>query len=265
MKYSKIIDAHAHIFPPKIAEKASGSIGNYYGMKMFADGTIEELLKNGSQINVSKYLVHSTATKVEQIKTINDFIEEAVNKYDCFIGFGTLHPLMEDIKQEVDRIISMGLKGVKLHPEFQNFNIDDENMLPVYSALEGRLPILMHTGDSMKTSSSPERMAKILDMFPNLVVIAAHFGGYDMWEESIKHLVGRKNVYFDSSSSLFKIDYDIALKIIKDHGTDKILFGTDYPMWSHAKELERFEKLGLSDEECEMILHKNAEKLLGLE
>lgn len=265
MKYNKIIDAHAHIFPPQIAYKAAGSIGAYYNLKMFADGTIESLLKNGKEINVYKYLVHSTATKVGQIQSINNFIAESKDENSCFIGFGTLHPKMQNVESEVDRIISLGLKGVKLHPEFQKFYIDDESMFPIYAALEGKLPILMHTGDSVKTSSSPKRLAKILEKFPNLVVIAAHFGGYDMWDESIEYLVGRKNVYFDTCSSLFKMDLDKARKIIRDHGADKVLFGTDYPMWSHLNELNRFEKLELTDEECELILHKNAEKLLGIE
>jgi len=262
MEKQRIIDIHAHIFPEKIAEKAVEAIGNYYGAKMPEKGTAVALIESGRQIGVYKYVVHSTATRVEQVETINDFIAESVAANSSFVGFGTLHPGFQNIEKEVDRIIRLGLKGIKMHPEFQGFNIDDDGMMPVYQAAQGKLPILMHMGDENKTSSSPERLARVLDMFPGLTVIAAHFGGYMMWDESMKYLVGR-NLYFDTSSSLWKLDRIKALDIIRKHGAGRILFGTDYPMWSHQDELQRFLKLGLTNEENELILWKNASKLLG--
>lgn len=263
MSVSKIIDAHVHIFPPKIALKATKATGKYYGAQMYGNGTIENLLVNGQKINVYKYIVHSTATKVDQVESINDFIADAQAKNGSFIGFGTLHPDLTDVKSEVTRIISLGLKGIKLHPDFQNFNIDDQSMMPIYEALEGRLPVLIHMGDANRTSSSPERLARVLNKFPNLTVIAAHLGGYQMWDASIKYLVG-KNLYFDSSSSLAFLDKEKAEYIIKAHGVNKVLFGTDYPMWSHKEELKRFYNLNLTDEERELILWKNAAKLLNI-
>ncbi|MCX7842910.1 MAG: amidohydrolase family protein [Clostridia bacterium] len=261
MRKLGIIDFHAHIFPEKIADKAVESIGAYYGVKMVGRGTVEGLIESGKKIGVEKYIVHSTATKVEQVKSINDFIYDAVASTDCLIGFGTLHPDLEDLDAEVERIISMGLKGIKLHPEFQDFFIDGTDMMPVYKAVEGKLPILMHMGDENKTSSSPGRLAKVLDRFPKLTVIAAHLGGYEMWDEAIDCLVG-SDIYLDTSSSLFKLDRDKAERIIRGHGIHKVLFGTDYPMWSHEEELERFKSLSLSEYEQELILKENAGKLL---
>jgi len=262
MEKQRIIDIHAHIFPEKIAEKAVEAIGNYYGTKMPNKGTSEALIESGRQIGVYKYVVHSTATKVEQVMAINDFIAESVAANSSFIGFGTLHPGFPEINSEVERITRLGLKGIKLHPEFQGFSIDDDEMMPIYEAVEGKLPILMHMGDENKTSSSPDKLAKVIGMFPGLTVIAAHFGGYMMWDESMRYLVGR-NVYFDTSSSLWKLDLLKAKDIIRKHGADKILFGTDYPMWSHQDEFQRFQKLGLTKEENELILWKNASRLLG--
>lgn len=263
MNETKIIDAHAHIFPPKIALKATEATGKYYGAQMYGDGTIEGLLNNGEKINVYKYIVHSTATKVDQVESINNFIADAVSKNERFIGFGTLHPDLKDVEMEVERIISLGLKGVKLHPDFQNFDIDDPSAMPIYKALEGKLPVLFHMGDENRTSSSPERLANVLKTYPNLTVIAAHLGGYHVWDDSIKYLVG-KNLYFDTSSSLAFLDKEKAKYIIKEHGIEKILFGTDYPMWSHEDELQRLYSLNLTDEEMELILWKNASKLLNL-
>lgn len=264
MENQGIIDVHAHIFPEKVAARAVESIGNYYGLPMYGKGTASDLLKSGSKINVCKYVVHSTATRMEQVKSINDFIEAKQSENDCFIGFGTLHPGLLDIDSEVDRIIALGLKGVKLHPEFQNFSIDDEDMLKIYKAIEGKLPMLMHVGDENKTSSSPKRLAKILNMFPNLVVIAAHLGGYQMWDQSVEYLVG-KNLYFDTSSSLFQLDSRKATEIIRMHGADKVLFGSDFPMWIHEEELDRFNRLDLTEKERRLILYGNAKRLLKLE
>ena len=255
---------HAHIFPEKIANKAAQSTGDYYGIPMQGDGTISNLLENGSKIGVDRYVVHSTATKAEQVQSVNDFIASAVEHNDSFIGFGTLHPDFGNVKEEVERIESLGLKGIKLHPDFQEFNIDSDSALPIYEAIEGRLPLLIHMGDERKTLSHPKRLAKILDRFPKLSVIAAHMGGYSMWDESMEYLVGR-DVYFDTSSTLMFLDKNKALKMIRTHGVEKVLFGVDYPMWTHEEELKRIHALGLSDDELELILWKNAYKCLNID
>lgn len=259
----EIIDTHAHIFPDKIAEKAAASIGKYYGVKMSHNGTVGELLESGGKIGVCRYVVHSSATTVEQVKVINNYISGVQATHPEFIGFATLHPGLRDVKAEVDRIISLGLKGIKLHPEFQHFSIDDQDMMPVYEAVEGRLPVLMHMGDQNADSSSPARLARVLEKFPRLVVIAAHFGGYRMWDLSCEYLIGKENVYMDTSSSLSFISPELAVHMIRKHGADKFLFGSDYPMWDHKEELDRFLALNLTEEERRAILSENAKKLLA--
>lgn len=260
----RIIDFHNHIFPDNIAEKAVANIGRYYGLSMWGQGTVDALLKSVSKINADRIVVHSSATHAGQVKAINDYIAGVIGSHNNLIGFGTLHSGLEDIDSEVQRLISLGLRGIKLHPEFQQFSIDDESMLPVYAAIEGKLPMLIHMGDENKDSSSPQRLARILDRFPKLTVIAAHLGGYQMWDESLKVLVGR-NLFMDTSSSLAYLDGNKAVDIMRRHGIDKILFGTDFPMWGHEEELKRFLALELTDTERRAILYDNAAKLLGLE
>lgn len=257
----KIIDMHAHIFPDKIAARAVESIGNYYNIPMTGPGTVDGLLKCGGRIGVSRYVVHSSATNVEQVTTINDYVAGVASAHSELTGFGTLHPGLADIGSETDRVIRLGLKGIKLHPEFQGFNIDDEDMFPVYKALEGRMPVLIHMGDENRDSSSPVRLARILDMFPDLVVIAAHFGGYAMWDESSEYLIGR-NLYMDTSSALAFLKPEKAVCMIRQHGVHKMFFGTDYPMWDHEEELERFLRLDLTEEERIAVLSGNAERFL---
>jgi len=249
----RIIDIHNHIFPDNIAEKAVENIGRYYKAKMWEKGTVDSLLKSGGEAGIDWYVVHSSATHAGQVKVINDYISDVARSHHNMIGFGTLHPQLDDIDAEVQRIISLGLRGIKLHPEFQNFIIDEPAMMPVYKAIEGKLPLLIHMGDENRDSSSPVRLARILDRFPKLVVIAAHFGGYRMWDESMKYLAGR-NVYMDTSSSLAFLEPSRATEMIRKHGADKFIYGTDFPMWKHKEELERFFALDLTEKERHMIL-----------
>jgi predicted TIM-barrel fold metal-dependent hydrolase len=136
-------------------------------------------------------------------------------------------------------------------------------MMPIYEAVEGRLPVLIHMGDQNVDSSSPVRLARVLDRFPKLVAIAAHFGGYRMWDLSCEYLIGR-NVYMDTSSTLYFITPERAVGMIRKHGAEKMLFGSDFPMWDHREELNRFLALDLTEEERRAILSGNAHKLLSI-
>jgi len=259
-----IIDFHAHIYPEKIAEKASKSIADFYNTSMAFDGSVENLLKSGATIDVKKYIVHSTATKPEQVIHINDYIISQCLKHDCFVGFGTLHPDFQDNISEIDRILLAGIRGIKLHPDFQKFQFDSNKMDDVYKYLsEKNMPILVHAGDYRYDFSSPKRIAAVIEKFPDLKIVAAHFGGYSEWDKSVEYLVG-KRVWFDTSSTLWKLDYSTANKMLKAHGVEKFFFGTDYPMWNHKEELQRFLKLDLTPQEQEMILWKNAAEFLNL-
>lgn len=258
----KIIDCHAHIFPDKIAEKAVSNLVNYYRMPWSGNGTLEQLLKSAEDSGIYKVVVFSTATKPEQVESINTYIAE--QRDEKLIGFGTLHPDYKAFKSEIERIISLGLRGVKLHPDFQGFPIDDEKMLPIYEELSAKkLPVLIHTGDENSDNSAPKRLSRVLDAFPSLTVIAAHLGGYMRWEEAEEYLIGR-NVFLDTSSTLCRISPKRAGELIKKHGAEKVLFGTDYPARLHEEELAAFMEIPLTVQEREKILALNAIKLFNL-
>ncbi|MGI6199297.1 MAG: amidohydrolase family protein [Christensenellales bacterium] len=259
----RIIDAHAHIFPEKIVRKAVVSIGDFYDIPMDGVGSSEDLLRSGGMIGVEKYIVHSVATKPSQVVSINSFIAQQMRLHPEFIGFATLHPYMDDLQAEVERAEQLGLRGIKLHPDFQAFHIDEPRAMALYRAIEGKLPLQIHMGDETRDFSEPVRLARVLDKFPDLTVIAAHFGGFSVWEDAKEYLVGR-DVYFDTSSSLFKLPAQEAEQIMHDHGMEKMLFGTDYPMWLHRQELERFMQLRLTEQQRRMVLYDNAAKLLGV-
>lgn len=256
------IDFHTHIYPQKIASKAVAAIGDFYSIQMKNDGTSETLLQNGHSINVTKYVVHSVATTPRQVASINSFIASECEKHPEFIGFATLHPFSDTLEKDIEDAISLGLKGIKIHPDFQHFALDCEESVRMFKAIAGKLPILIHTGDKRYDYSGSKRMARVLDLVPDVTAIGAHLGGYSEWENSRKYLIGRENFYIDTSSTLFALEPTAARDMIREHGTKRTLFGTDYPMWDHKEELERFLKMGLSDEECEDIFLNNAKALL---
>ncbi len=262
-KKYKIIDAHCHIYPQKIAAKAVAAIGNFYDIKMSEDGTAASLIRAGESIGVEKYVVHSTATTVHQVRSINEYIYGEMQSHPEFIGFMTLHNEMTDeaIEEEVELALSRGMKGVKLHPDFQKFNIDDaEN---IYRVTAGKLPVLLHMGDKRYDFSSPERLRKMAEKYPEQTFIGAHFGGYSVWDK-VECLKDLPNVYFDTSSSLWFLDKAKAADLIHRFGHERYFFGTDFPMWRHDEELKRFLALDLTEEEREDILYNNVAKLLGV-
>jgi predicted TIM-barrel fold metal-dependent hydrolase len=258
-----VIDFHAHIYPSKIADKAVVNIGEFYKIPMQKKGTVEDLLDSGRGGGIDRFVVFSAAAVPEQAARINNYIASVCGEHSEFIGFGTLHGAMENPGEEIERIISLGLKGIKLHPDMQRFNIDDERMMKIYALLEGRLPVVFHTGDYRYSYSHPSRLARVLDRFPALVCVAAHFGGWSLQDLAAEYLKDRF-CYLDVSSSLPFLGKKRSAELIRFYGSERFLFGSDYPMWDPAACLEEFRSLNLSGEEEENILHKNALRILNI-
>ena len=263
----KVINAHCHIYPEKIASKAVEGIRDFYDLNMSLNGKTDDLIRDGNKVGVVHYLVHSVATTPKQVKSINEFISDEVNAHpDLFTGFGTLHPDSDDIEGDFNHLIDLGLKGVKIHPDFQLFALNEKRAFDLGEVInEGDVPLLIHCGDFRYNYSNPEQLIPFLDKFPDLTVIGAHFAGWSMWEEATQQLAGRKNLYVDLSSSLYALSSQTANELIHAYGADRVLWGTDYPMWESVSEMEYFDKIDLTDKERSMILYENAAKLLNLE
>jgi predicted TIM-barrel fold metal-dependent hydrolase len=197
------------------------------------------------------------------VRSINNFILEQTKTHDNFIGFGTVHAAMENIEEEVDRILSVGLKGIKMHPDSQRFNIDDERLFPVYDAIRGRIPVLLHMGDQRYDFSHPTRLRKVLAQFPDLQVIAAHFGGYSMFETARENLEDTDCV-FDISSAMMFMQPGEAEGYINRYGAERMAYGTDYPLWDPVTEVQRFRRLKLTGEQFDQISYKTAQRILNL-
>lgn len=260
----EIFDSHAHIFPDKIAGAATENIGHFYDLKMRNIGNSINLIESGKKIKVSKYLVFSTATTPMQVQSINNFIARECAEHSEFIGLGTLHPRSDDMERDFNQILNLGLKGIKLHPDFQEFDIDSKEAYRMYEIAEGRLPMLIHFGDKRYEYSAPHKLVQVHKDFPKLKVISAHLGGYERWEEAQENLAGMDNVWFDTSSSLDFISKEKAVEYIKNLGIERCFFGTDFPMWRHISEFHNLMSLGFTHDENQMILSGNLKKFFEI-
>ena len=258
----KIIDFHAHIYPEKIAAKAVESIGDFYSIHMSGEGTSKALIENGEKCGITNYLVHSVAVTAANVVAINNFISAECKEHNEFIGFGTMHADFEDKIKEAERMKELGLKGVKIHPDTQKYNIDDERMYELYDYLrQNDMPLLIHTGDYRYDYSHPRRLKNILKLFPGITAIGAHFGGWSVCDLAYEFL-GEENCYIDTSSSFAFLGLKRAEELIRMYGAERVLFGTDFPMWEAESEIEAINSMNLTEDERQLIFYKNAENIL---
>jgi len=261
------IDSHCHIYPEKIASKAVAGTDRFYDTQSVGAGTVEDLINRGGKAGIDHFIVQSVATTPHQVQSINNFIAKEVSENpEKLTGLGTLHPDSEDIKGDVEHLLELGLKGVKLHPDIQAFKIDDYRCLKIYELCEEKgLPLLLHTGDNRYDYSNPNRLLPVLDIYKNMTVIGAHFGGWSIWEDACQKYGGKPNFYVDCSSSFNYINKETAKKLILHYGVDRVMFATDYPMWDPETEIEFFLNLGLDESQKKNILNINAKKVFNLD
>lgn len=262
----RIFDSHVHIYPDKIAMKAAETIADFYEISTLYDGTVKTLFEVGDAAGIEKYLVHSVATAARQVTGINNYIIGECNKYpDRFIGFATMHPGFENPYDELRRAKDAGLKGIKLHPDFQDFEISSAVMDEKYEAARALdLPVLIHTGDSRFNRSNPAHIPAVLRRHPGIKLICAHMGGWSQWDTAIAS-IKKGDVWVDTSSTMYMNTPEYMKTLINHFGSDHVLFGSDYPMWNVADDIKRFENLKLTDSEYQAIFSGNLCRLLHID
>jgi len=262
-----LIDFHTHAFPDKIAASAMQKLSyESGGLVPQTQGTIvslkEEMRRDGVDISV----VHSIATNSKQQSKVNDFAIE-IDRDPAIVAFGSVHPDAPNALEELERIRSAGLKGVKLHPEYQQFYADDEKMKPIYRKISQLgLITLFHAGQDYgfppPYHGMPEHILGALKWMDGPVV-AAHWGGFACYPEVLDKLCG-ENLYFDLSFGYCAMPRIIAQRIVDRHTPDKLLFGSDMPWHRPSWEMRLINTLDLGDADREKILFRNAVKLLNL-
>ena len=272
-----IIDFHTHAFDDVIAaraiEKTEASImmSDYpFKARAITDGTTSGLLEKMDEWNIDRAVVLPIATKSKQQRVINDWASKFIHNRntDRLVFFGTVYPSSADAFDELDRIKGLGFRGIKLHPDYQNFYVDDERIFDIYrKCAELGLAVVFHAGYDVLSPDdihcTPERCARVNDAVPEMTMILAHLGGNEMWDDVERLLVGRE-IFFDTSFAADHIDDVQAKRLISAHGTDKILFASDCP-WQSAQVNFRFiKRLGFDKEDEDRIFYKNALKLLNI-
>lgn len=251
------IDVHTHAFHPKIAAKVVDQLERHYGIPPVGDGLLEDLLPRLDRAGIGHCAVHSAATAAAQVRPANDWAMALQRQCDRVVAFGTLHPDYAAWEAELERLAAAGIRGLKLHPDFQGFDLDDGRLRPWFEAMQGRFTLMVHIGDVTppeRSPSSPVKLRRVLDDFPRLRVIAAHFGGYRHWAWVVEALAGTA-VYLDTSSSLFAIPQDLLEQIWRSFPRRQFLFGSDYPLFDPGAERAALaRRLHLSDREVEAIL-----------
>ena len=272
----RFIDTHTHIFPDSLAKRSLETLVEKLPKEVQSevptsngrlDGLLESMKNSGIDISV----VLPVVTNPKHFDTVNKWAKEITEK-NGIISFGGIHPDNENVDEKLEYIKNLGLKGIKLHPDYQNTFIDDEKYIKIikkcvslglyvviHAGLDAGLPEVIHcppdrTLNMLKAvygESTPEKQ----------LIILAHLGGCEMYEEVLEKLC-KMPVYFDTAFSLDKIDENLLIKIIRKHGAENILFATDCPWGAQKKFVKYFKTLPLTDEEKELISHKNAEKLL---
>lgn len=263
-----IIDFHTHCFPEKIAFKAMEQLCLRSGItRPFHDGTVNGLLALQKKDGVDCSVVLNIATNPHQQTNVNNFAI-SLKEIDGIIPFGSVHPDSPDALDELERLKANGIKGVKLHPDYQGFFVDEEKMLPIYKKIASLgLITLFHCGYDIgypePVHCTAEALASVLPAFDGAPVVAAHFGGLWTMPETRKYLAG-KNVYLDTAYCYGAATPRFAKEIIDIHGVDKILFASDAPWNAPSQDMELIKCFGLSEDEEKAVLGENARKLLGL-
>jgi predicted TIM-barrel fold metal-dependent hydrolase len=261
-----IIDFHTHYYPEKIAERALESVASIPDLNPATDGTLGGLLQSMKQAGIDYSIGLPLANTPDNVRGVNRWA--AVNNKAPVFLLGSVHPDMEEPAETVRWIASMGLKGVKVHPEYQKFRFDEKRLFPIWEAcIENDLFVLTHTGADVNFPppyhSDPASLAEFHKQFPELKLIFAHMGAWGMWDDSEKHLMGLP-VYWDLAFCLGMMPDEQLVRMIREHGAQRVLFGTDSPWRDQKKDVEHFKSLPLSEEEKELILWRNGASLLGI-
>jgi predicted TIM-barrel fold metal-dependent hydrolase len=265
------IDFHTHAFADKIAAKAIDLLKSHqveygYDDTCYSDGTAAGLTKYYTEHGIDKAVLMPIATKPSQHAVVNNWAAE-LNNTGVFYCYGSVHPAGEDALTELVRIKELGLYGIKLHPDYQEFFADDPKVYPIYrKCAELGLPILFHAGlDAVSPETihcTPQMELNLLEAVPELTAIFAHMGGNTLWAEVLELVAGR-NCYLDTSYSHSWEDNNLMRNIIKKHGSERILFASDFPWDTPDNIEEKLRKLGLTENEYDNIFYKNAQRLLG--
>lgn len=263
---SRIVDIHTHVFPDVVAPAAIPALeAQGDGLHACYDGTVGGLLAAMDRAGVDVSVTQPVATRPDQVRSINDWA--AAQRTERIVPFGAMHPDFEDPAREIARMAELGLRGFKLHPEHQAFEPHEPRLERIWEAArEHGMIAFFHAGADVihpGVRGTPESFAALLDGWPGLTVVLAHLGGFRQWKGVADVLAGR-DVWLDTAYTLSHLPDDEFVALVRAHGVDRVLFGSDGPWTDAGVEIAHVRLLGFTAEETAAILGGNAERLLGL-
>lgn len=259
-----LIDFHVHIWPDALAPAATAALSSQGGIPALYDGTVAGLRASMAEAGIARSVVQPVATKPGQVRAINDWAAALAS--DDVVPFGAMHPDLEDPVAELERMHTLGLRGFKMHPEYQAFSPDDPRLTPMLDAAS-RLGMIFfsHAGADIgpqTLSGTPDVFARVIDRHPDLTIVLAHLGGFRQWHDVPEHLVGR-DVYMDTAFTLGHLPDEEFVAIVRAHGVDRVLFGSDGPWTDPVEEIAHLRSMPFTADELDAILGGNAERLLA--
>ncbi|MBU4366738.1 MAG: amidohydrolase family protein [Kiritimatiellae bacterium] len=261
-----IIDFHTHAFPDDLAARAVPAIAKNAGVPAMLDGKVVSLLKSMDQAGIERSVVCSIATKPAQFQKILDWSKSV--RSSRLVLFPSIHPADPEAREHIRMIHAEGFLGIKLHPYYQEFDLDEPRMEKIYECMrECGLLVFCHTGFDVafprECRADPERIWKVITKFPGLKFVATHMGAWEDWNEVERWLIG-KPVLLETSFSIPYCGAELARRLLMAHPPDCILFGTDSPWAGQADEIERVKALDLPADRQRKLFYDNARRLLGV-
>jgi predicted TIM-barrel fold metal-dependent hydrolase len=259
------IDIHTHAFPDALAHRAIPRLEEEGDIRACLDGTVGALLASMDRAGIERAVVASIATKPEQFDAIRRWSLSIAS--ERLVPFPSVHPADPEASERIRLLAADGFRGIKLHPYYQSFVVDDDRMADVYEALsETGMALLLHTGFDpafpRDRIASPARVVRVAEAYPALKLVATHIGAWEDWDEVEKHFLGRP-IRTDTAYSLEFMSRDRARAILSAHPRECILFGSDSPWSDQGEALEQLRALGLGEEWERAVLHDNAAELLA--
>ena len=260
------VDCHTHVFHPRIAQKAMRQLREHYGIPCRCQGTPEDLLERERKAGIEHCIALCAATSAAQVRPCNAYAVQLEKSCPQITAFGSIHPDCSEWKEQLDLLRQNGIRGIKLHPDFQGFRLDDPRLLPIFEEAQDDFIFSIHIGDKNPPAlnpSCPFKLAAILKAFPRLKVVAAHLGGYWQWQYSLEVIAG-KDVWLDTSSCMQDMPQDVLSAILKKHPRERLLFGSDYPIIDPGDDLALLEqRTGFHDDALEEVLSNGSRMLFG--
>ena len=264
-----IIDFHTHAFPEKIASRAIPELQAKINLPPQTDGTLVDLANKMPSWGIDISVICNIATNPRQQTNVNNFALATRAEYPSLYALGSIHPDSENIEGELCRLSDGGIRGIKIHPDYMGHDITDKCFDKVFEICSAKdIFVITHAGFDVCSPdhihATPAMLREVIDRYPGLKLIAAHFGGNMMFDEVLDKLCGC-DIYIDTSL-VYVENYkrDEIYAILKKHAPERILFGSDVPWCPPGENVKFIESFGLGDRINEMIFSKNAAELLGI-